>query len=65
MDDCFNSNVTWFLLSIIDYQRLGLGTILNDDPIPTISIANTTATEGDDNVTLANAVFTLVLSNPR
>ncbi len=46
-------------------QRLGLGTILNDDPVPTISIANTTATEGDDNVTLTDAVFTLALSNPR
>ncbi|MBI2826467.1 MAG: hypothetical protein HYX69_17455 [Planctomycetia bacterium] len=37
----------------------GTGTILNDDPVPTISVGDTTAIEG-----VTNAVFTVNLSAP-
>lgn len=39
-----------------------LGTILNDDPMPTLSIGDATLKEGNTGST--NAVFTVTLSNP-
>jgi uncharacterized repeat protein (TIGR01451 family) len=43
-------------------DSLGLGTILNDDPIPTISIGDATLAEG--NVGTTSAVFGVTLSAP-
>ena len=40
----------------------GIGTILNDDPIPTISIGDATLAEG--NVGTTNAIFAVTLSAP-
>ena len=40
----------------------GAGTILNDDPLPTIAIADVSVTEGNTGTT--PAVFTVSLSNP-
>jgi hypothetical protein len=46
--------------SIADGQ--GVGTILNDDPLPSLSIGDVSVTEGD--VGLAVATFAVTLSNP-
>ena len=43
-------------------DSLGIGTILNDDPIPTISISDATLAEGNAGTT--NAVFAVTLSAP-
>jgi uncharacterized repeat protein (TIGR01451 family) len=43
-------------------DNLGVGTILNDDPIPTISISDATLAEG--NVGTTSAVFAVTLSAP-
>src|SRR5437762_12003731 len=40
----------------------GLGTILNDDPLPALSINDVTVKEGDAGTT--DAVFTVTLSSP-
>lgn len=41
-------------------DNVGIGTILNDDPIPTLSIGDVTITEGNSGTT--NAVFPVTLS---
>jgi uncharacterized repeat protein (TIGR01451 family) len=41
---------------------LGIGTVVDDDPPPTISIADTSVVEGDSGTT--NAVFQLTLNKP-
>lgn len=43
-------------------NTIGNGTIVNDDPVPTVSIGGTTVAEG--NGTTIDAVFNLTLSNP-
>jgi hypothetical protein len=40
----------------------GTGTIVNDDPVPTVSAGNVSVSEGDSGTT--NAVFTVSLTNP-
>ncbi|MEW7280779.1 Calx-beta domain-containing protein, partial [Aquimarina sp. 2201CG1-2-11] len=50
------TNTTNTTLTVTDAQ--GIGTINDDDPVPTVSINDVTVDEGD------NAVFTVSLSNP-
>ncbi|MEW7280778.1 Calx-beta domain-containing protein, partial [Aquimarina sp. 2201CG1-2-11] len=50
------TNTTNTTLTVTDAQ--GIGTIDDDDPVPTVSINDVTVDEGD------NAVFTVSLSNP-
>src|ERR1041384_254589 len=66
-DTTFEPNETFFVnlsgelnATIADNQ--GLGTIVNDDGLPAISINDVTVTEGNSGTT--NAVFTVTLSNP-
>lgn len=75
-DTTFEANETFFVnlsnananATILDSQ--GVGTITNDDPLPTISIDNVTHNEGnfhgvDNNEPdLTNYTFTVSLSNP-
>src|SRR5262249_58829828 len=66
-DTTFEPDETFFvnLLSaqnagIVDNQ--GQGTVLNDDPLPSLSINDVAVPEGNTGTT--NAVFTLRLTNP-
>ena len=52
------SSVTNAIIS----RSLGVGTIINDDPIPSISISDVTMIESDSGP--VSAIFTVTLSNP-
>ncbi|MFB8791963.1 MAG: Calx-beta domain-containing protein [Potamolinea sp.] len=66
-DTTFESNET-FLVNLSNpsnatiTKNQGLGTILNDDSLPKISISDLTLTEGNNGT--SNAFFTVNLSNP-
>ena len=62
-DEIFSVDLTNAVnATIADPQ--GIGTITNDDPVPSISINDVTVREPDHRGTTASAVFTVRLSNP-
>ncbi|MEO0092412.1 MAG: Calx-beta domain-containing protein, partial [candidate division WOR-3 bacterium] len=61
IDETFNVNLSSASGATIS-DGLGIGTILNDDPMPQISINDTSATEG--NVGTKSFMFNVTLSNP-
>jgi chitinase len=60
-DETFFVNLSGAVNSNISVAQ-GKGTIVNDDPLPAVQIANTSVVEGNSGTT--NASFTLTLSNP-
>jgi hypothetical protein len=60
-DETFNVNLSSPSNATLA-KAIGVGTISNDDPEPTITLSDATATEGNGSFTEAN--FTLTLSNP-
>lgn len=61
LDETFTTNLTTSLNAFILIGQ-GQGTILNDDPVPGITINDATVTEGDTGT--KNISFSVTLSNP-